>query len=185
MLQNKMTSDIDGVKQKYQAIHDEIDNAMAAEKYQDEDVVKGVVKALTESQNQTDKLNSYKDNVIIPNLLTWRQGVEAVFEKLDLAFNHTRIAQTASRSLAAEGDDARILSTEEEMQMRISNAEAAMMKKVQEIQRQAAAAIAEINAQTHLSEEERQRLIAQINAEAQQGIYDLKTKYRNLEQELR
>ena len=43
MLQSKMTSDIDGVKQKYKVIHDQIDNAMEAEKYQDEDVVRGVI----------------------------------------------------------------------------------------------------------------------------------------------
>ena len=44
MLQNKMSSDIDGVKRKYQVIHDQIDNAVAAEKYQDADVVQGVTK---------------------------------------------------------------------------------------------------------------------------------------------
>jgi hypothetical protein len=185
MLQNKMTSDIDGVKRKYQVIHDQIDNAVAAEKYQDADVVQGVVKALTESQNQTDKLNAYKDSVIIPSILTWRQGVEAVFEKLDLAFNHSRIAQLAERSLASEGDDARILSEEEEMQMRISNAEREMMSKVAEIRKQAADAIAKINAMTHLNATMREKMIAQINAEAQAGIYALHQKHNALELELR
>ena len=37
-----------------------------------------------------------KDSVIIPSILTWRQGVEAVFEKLDLAFNHSRVRWLSS-----------------------------------------------------------------------------------------
>ena len=77
-----------------------VDNAVRLEKYQDEEVVKGVAQLLDKSINQTSSLNWNREHVFMPSLNAWRSETERVFESLGLGLDKERIAHLAAASAA-------------------------------------------------------------------------------------
>merc|ERR1719316_2617324 len=91
----------------------DVDNAIAATKYNSDEAVKKVMQAVDESQAQADKLNWNRETVFMPGISTWRSMTERVFSSLGLALDKERIGRLAEESMAAERADAGVLNAKE------------------------------------------------------------------------
>merc|ERR1740117_163187 len=91
-----------------------------------------------------------------------------------------RIARLAAESMAAEGENGSILSAEQEMELKIRNLVNELSTKTKAIMDKAAAMIAEIEAMSHLSREEKDRRIAAIRQQAQIEAQKLRDETKRL-----
>jgi len=168
------------VKDRYERTKDDVDRAMDVAKYQGDDAVKGVIALMGESQQETDKITAHKDNVLMPEATVWRGEIQRVFESMGMGLDMERIARLAAESMAAEGENGSILSAEQEMELKIRNLVNELSTKTKAIMDKAAAMIAEIEAMSHLSREEKDKRIAAIRQQAQIEAQKLRDETKRL-----
>jgi len=166
MLQKKLNGVLD-VTRGTQA---DVDNAITAEKYGTDEAVKKVIQAVDESQAQADKLNWSRENVIMPGINTWRSMTERVFSSLGLGLDKERINRLAEESMTAEGADAGVLSSKEEIEYKIKQAKETYHKKAQAVRDLVENHIAAVMARTDLTAEEKHEAIVRMRAAAERSI---------------
>jgi hypothetical protein len=170
---NRVFKDVDETQAK-------VDEAADLEKYQNEEELHKVIAALDASQEQTDKLTDHQTQVLVPNIETYRKGVEEVMDSLGVSLDYERIARLAAQSEASQGESDTILSEEESLKWEIRQITNDMKKKTDAVWATANMRIAQIEAMTHLNEEEKKAMIKKIRDEAEKAAADVMTKARNL-----
>jgi len=171
---------ITGVNEDMAATKGDVDAAMELEKYQGEDAIKKVIAIVDGAQKTTDALEFQKTNVIQPDVAAWRKEIEQVFESMGMGLDMERIARLAAESMAREKEGGSILTAEQEMHLKIQQLTQELADKTQAIRDEASRMIAEIEAMSHLSREEKDRRIAAIKKKADEDAMALMKKYKAL-----